>query len=230
MPGIEPTVLAMVAKKLNSLGIKYAFVGGSIVGYLLDDPRLSPVRPTDDLDVIIEVLTNQRYSDIEAKLRKAGFLHDTRQGAAMCRWTINGIVIDIMPTQGRFLGLNTAWFQEALDAAKAVMVGGFELRVISPVALIATKLAAFADRGKGDYLTSSDLEDLLTVIDGRASIVEEIIETVAPLREYVVSSLRRLNGLSEFQEALPGYLPSDAANQRRLPLLRRKLESISEIH
>ena len=72
---INPGVLADVAQKLNSLGLNYAFVGGSIVEFLLDNQGLSPVRPTDDLDIIVEVLTNRRYSDIEHTLRKVGFVH-----------------------------------------------------------------------------------------------------------------------------------------------------------
>jgi hypothetical protein len=94
------------------------------------------------------------------------------------------------------------------------------------VAFIATKLVAFADRGKGDYLASHDLEDLIAVIDGRAAIIEEIASAPAALRSFVVSSLRRINHASEFQEALPGFLPSDSASQRRLPLLRKRLETI----
>jgi hypothetical protein len=35
----------------------------------------------------------------------------------------------------------------------------------------------FRGRGKGDYANSHDLEDLLTVIDGREAIVQEIADT-----------------------------------------------------
>ncbi len=56
--------LRAVADRLDSLGLDYAFVGGSIVNLLLDNPALSPVRPTDDLDVILEAVTAQRYSEI----------------------------------------------------------------------------------------------------------------------------------------------------------------------
>jgi len=229
MAEINPIVLAVVAEKLDQLGLNYAFVGGSIVSFLLDDAGLSPVRPTDDLDIILEVLTTQRYSDIEAKLRELGFAHDTRQGAPMCRWVINGLTVDIMPTQGAFMGLNTIWFAEALASATLRKIDRFNLRIISPVALIATKLAAFADRGKGDYFASHDLEDLMTVIDGRAAIVEEIAAAPKELRHYIVTSLKRICENSDFQEALSGFLPSDTANQKRLPNLRRKLREISKI-
>jgi chloramphenicol O-acetyltransferase len=40
------------------------------------------------------------------------------------------------------------------------------IRVVTAPYFCATKLEAFRGRGKGDYLASHDLEDLLTVVDG----------------------------------------------------------------
>ena len=80
--------LRAVADRLDSLGLDYAFVGGSIVNLLLDDPAFSPARPTDDLDVILEAVTAQRYSDVEAKLRSLGFDHDMRENAPKGRWVM----------------------------------------------------------------------------------------------------------------------------------------------
>jgi hypothetical protein len=51
--------MAAVAERLDRLDLHYAFVGGSIVNLLIDHPGLSPARPTDDVDVILEVLTAQ---------------------------------------------------------------------------------------------------------------------------------------------------------------------------
>jgi len=48
--------LRAVADRLDSLGLDYAFAGGSIVNLLLDNPAFSPARPTDDLDVILEAV------------------------------------------------------------------------------------------------------------------------------------------------------------------------------
>src|SRR5476649_8225 len=143
----------------------YAFVGGSIVNLLLDNPALSPARPTDDVDVILETVTAQRYSDVEAKLRSLGFDHDMREKAPKCRWVLGNLTVDIMPTEGGFLGLNTAWFAEALATATEREIGHVRLKLISPVAFLATKHIAFSDRGGGDYYASHDLEDFVTVID-----------------------------------------------------------------
>lgn len=227
----QPNFAAMrtVADRLDSLELDYAFLGGSIVNLLLDNPALSPARPTDDVDVIIEAVTAQRYSDVEAKLRGLGFDHDMRENAPKCRWVLGNLTVDIMPTEGEFLGLNTAWFKEALATATERDCGHTRLKLISPVAFLATKHVAFADRGGGDYYASHDIEDFITVIDGRANIVAEVNTAPVELRRYVIASIHGLVSTPAFDEALPGHLPPDRASQQRVPNLRRKLREIAAL-
>jgi hypothetical protein len=229
MSPLDLGALRTVADRFERLGLDYAFVGGSIVTLLLDDPALSPGRPTDDVDVILEVATTQLYSDVEAKLRSLEFKHDMSKGAPKCRWTLGPLVVDIMPTDGAFLGLNTAWFREALATAVVREFAHTQLRLISPVAFLATKHAAFTDRGRGDYFGSHDLEDFIMVIDGRENIVSEVNEAPGQLRNYVIESVRRLRNAQAFNEALTGHLPADWASQQRLPALRQKLQRIAAL-
>jgi len=217
-----------VADRLDGLGLDYAFVGGLIVNLLLDRPLLAPARPTDDVDVIVETLASQRYSDLEVKLRGLGFDHDMRENAPKCRWVLANLTVDIMPTEdGGFLGLNTAWLKEALATAREREIAHTRLKLISPVAFLATKHVAFADRGNGDFASSHDLEDFTTVIDGRENIVKEVAAAPEDLRGYVIASVRGLTAIPAFNEALVGHLPNDRASQQRLPSLRRKLQAIA---
>jgi hypothetical protein len=226
-PNLGP--LRAVADRLDSLGLDYAFVGGAIVSFLLDHPELSPARPTDDVDVILEIVTAPRYSEVEAKLRGRGFDHDMRPGAPRCRWVLGDLTVDIMPTDGAFLGLNTAWFKEALATATEQEFAHTRLKLISSVAFLATKHVAFADRGDRDYHGSHDLEDFVAVIDGRENIVAEVDHAPTQLRGYVIESVRSLNDNPIFDEALAGHLPADRASQQRLPSLRRKLQGITAL-
>lgn len=228
MPAPNLAPLRSVADRLDRLGLDYAFVGGAIVNLLLDRPEFSPARPTDDLDVIVETITSHRYADVEARLRGLGFSHDMRPGAPRCRWVLGELTVDIMPAEGSFLGLNTVWFAEALASATERTFGHTRIRLISPVAFLALKYAAFVDRGNKDYRASHDLEDFVTVVDGRENIADEVRTAPASLRTHVKEAVRLLLAASSFHESLPGHLPSDAASQRRLGLLRRKLELIAE--
>ncbi len=103
MPRPNLTALRAVADRLDNLGLDYAFVGGSVVNLLLDNPDLSPARPTDDFDVILEAVTARRYADVEARLRTLGFDHDMRTNAPRCRWVLGNLAVDIMPAEGTFL-------------------------------------------------------------------------------------------------------------------------------
>lgn len=221
--------LRAVADRLDGLGLSYAFVGGSIVNLLLDDPGFSPVRPTDDVDVILGVVIAERYSDLEARIRNLGFNHDTRDGAPLCRWVLGGLTVDIMPTDGAALGLNTAWFKEALATATEQEFAHTRLKLVSPVGFLATKYVAFLDRGAGDYYASHDLEDFITVIDGRESIVSDVDQAPAELRRYIIGAMQTLTVAREFDEALSGQIPSDRASQQRLPKLREKLRAIAAL-
>lgn len=221
--------LLKVSARIGPLGIKYAFLGGSIVPLLLDKPDLSPIRPTNDVDVVILLANQAQMAAIEAKLRRAGFAHDATPGAPMCRWRIDDIIVDIMPDKGaEFMGLSSRWFSEALQSAALKPIPGGEVPVISAAAFVATKLVAYSDRGKGD-LYHHDLEDVISVVDGRASLLEELASSPAALRTYVANTLREMLDKPDFLNHLAGQLPSDAVSQSRLPVLRQRLERISNL-
>ena len=229
MPPPNLGTLRTVADRLDDPGLHYAFVGGSIVNLLLDNPGILPARPTDDVDVILEIVVSERYSDLEARLRRLGFDHDMRPRAPRCRWVLGNLTVDIMPTEGGFLGLNTAWFKEALATATEQEFAHTRLKLVSPVGFLATKYVAFLDRGAGDYYGSPDLEDFVTVIDGREDIVAEVDQAPAELRRYVINAVQTLTATREFDESLPGQIPPDQASQQRLPMLRSKLRGIAAL-
>lgn len=216
-----------VAERLDRVGFPYAFVGGSVVNLLIDHPELTPARPTDDVDVIIEIISGARYSEVEAQLRAVGFSHDMQPGAPQCRWMLGSAIVDIMPTEGAALGLNTAWFAEAVATSTLRTVAHSELRLISPVAFLATKFTAFLDRGDRDYYVSHDLEDFITVIDGRTKIVAEVDRASPGLRRFLITSIQQLLSDPHFCDALPGHLPPE--EEDRIVLLRSKLEGIATL-
>jgi hypothetical protein len=128
------------------------------------------------------------------------------------------------------------WFKEALATASVRTIAHTPPKLISPVAFFATKHVAFLDRGNGDFSGSPDIEDFVTVIDGRENIAVETENAPSGLRAYVISAARELLGVPAFIEALPGYLPGDRAPNndcracevscKRSPGSRRDLASV----
>ena len=221
--------LRLVADALGDLVREVVFLGGAAVGLLVTDPLASPPRATADIDVIVEVATSIEYtSRLGDELRARGFLEDSSEGAPICRWTLGGVPVDIMPIREDVLGFANRWYGAAMRSAfDLVLASGLRIRVISAPCVVATKLEAFRSRGAGDYLASHDIEDVAAVIDGRASIEDEIALAESEVREFLQAEIGALLGRKAFLDALPGHLPGDPASQARLPSLLRRLRAIA---
>ena len=80
----------------------------------------------------------------------------------------------------------------------------------------------------GDVFASHDIEDIVTVVDGRPEIVEEVAGADAPVRSFISSEIRTLLDNPDFVDALPGLLPPDASSQARQRILGERLRALSE--
>ena len=89
------------------------------------------------------------------------------------------------------------------------------------------KLEAFKGRGNGDFLTSHDMEDIVTIVDGRATLVDEIAASTSELRDYLAAQFAALLVNPAFMESLSGHLPGDPGSQGRLPRLRARLRTLA---
>jgi predicted nucleotidyltransferase len=227
MPSANIELLKQVAKRLGPLLQEVVFVGGCTTELFITDEAAAEVRPTFDVDVIAEITSYADYATFSERLRALGFREDTRRGAPLCRWLIDEMKLDVMPIEERILGFTNRWYRAAMDAAhETELQPGLRIRVVTAPYFLATKLEAFRGRGKGDYANSHDLEDLLTVIDGRESIVQEIADTPA-LRSYLAEQFRALLETPAFLDALPGYLLPDVSSQGRVPILRGRIHQMA---
>lgn len=163
--------LILVAKRLGPLAARGAFVGGATLELLISDEGAGPVRPTDDVDVVLPVATRREFfEDVTDQLRRAGFKHDMRDDAPICRWIVEGVTVDVMPTHADILGFANRWYEDGLHHAQTVTLEpGLKVRIFSAPYFLATKIEAFKDRGRGDYLGSADLEDIVSVVTVAAS-------------------------------------------------------------
>jgi predicted nucleotidyltransferase len=222
-------LLESVVKSLGPLCEQLVFVGGCVTGLLITETAAPPVRVTKDVDAIVEILSLTEYHALERHLESGGFRHDRSPDAPICRWTVGGALLDVMPTDESVLGFGNRWYTEAVHTAvQVILPSGRNIRLISPPAFLGTKLEAFHGRGAGDFLASHDLEDIITVVDGRPELSREVREASLQLREYLVAQIRALLQSDNFLEALPAHLPGDAASQARLPELLSRLRALTQ--
>ena len=229
-----PTALEemrIVARRLQPLNVNFTFIGGAVLGLLVDDVRLSQVRATKDVDVVVAVVTYAEFAALEARLRAEGFKHDTSEGAPVWRWIVDGCLVDIMPRDTTAWGFSSKWFDEVLAFYQVTDLGdNISARVVSPAVFIATKLEAFKDRGCGDYMMSRDLGDIITLMDGRATIVEDITLALPTVRSFISDGFTFLLGQRDFQDYLPEHLPNLEGARQRLPLVRQRFEAVARLN
>jgi hypothetical protein len=128
--------------------------------------------------------TRLAYHEFETRLRALRFDQDER-GGVICRWLHRetGLVLDAMPADASILGFSSRWQAESLPhAVERTLLPGVTIRAVPPTYLLATKLEAFASRGRGDFLASADFADIVALIDGREEIVPEVAAADAPVR------------------------------------------------
>jgi hypothetical protein len=131
-----------------------------------------------------------------------------------------------MPTDSSILGFTNRWYSQALENAETVEVGEHKIRLISASYFLATKLEAFHGRGQFDYRMSRDIEDIVTVLDGRQEIVAEVQRSTASLRQYLEDEFSGLLSERDFLEALPGHLLPDAVSQQRIRIILDRVRQI----
>ena len=153
------------------------FVGGCTTGLFLTDPAAGGIRPTKDVDAIVDVTSCARYASLAERLRALGLAEDTTPGAPLCRWRRAEMIVDVMPTDASVLGFSNRWYPAAIETAQVHLIAGHDVRIVTPPLFIATKLEAFHGRGANDVAASHDLEDIVTLVDGRPEIVPEIADT-----------------------------------------------------
>jgi predicted nucleotidyltransferase len=223
-------LLESVARAFGPLRERFVFIGGCVSGLLVTDAAAPPARTTQDVDVIVEVLTIAQYHHLEKDLLAAGFRHDRSPDAPVCRWTIGAALVDIMPSEERVLGFGNRWYPEAIRSAELFSLpSGDTIKLITPPLFLATKLQAFGGRGHGDYQASHDLEDIVALVDGRPEIVHETAASTGALRDYLVTQIAALLEVDAFIKALPGHLPRDEAAQGRLPVIIDRLRQIAAL-
>lgn len=229
----DPNVvmLELVARRLGpDLCSRFAFVGGAVAGLLITDPANPQIRSTEDVDIVAEVLALSGYHRIEKALRERGFTQDMSADAPICRWQVEGVTVDVMPTMEEILGFSNRWYPMCVSTAEPLeLPSGVVIRVIQAPVFIGTKLEAFHGRGRGDYLFSHDLGDILSVVDGRESLVNECEQMPQELRVYLAGQFSVFLEDRRFLDALPGHLPGDAMSQSRLPDLEAKIQQLANL-
>lgn len=199
--------LEVIADGLGELCKDVVFVGGSVAELYADDPAATDIRPTMDVDCVIELATYGSLQDFEQMLRDRKFVNDIESGV-ICRWKYNGEIVDIMPDRDSILGFTNRWYRPGFQHRAEVRVDDMTIYILPPLYYVATKIEAVRGRGGEDLRFSHDFEDLVYVLNNRQDITELFdnendIDLTGYLSSWAKEMLSRQNCREEIECMLP---------------------------
>ncbi len=221
-------MLKTVAAGLGDLKDKVVFVGGAVAELYAEDPAASDIRPTLDVDCIIEMSSRTKYAKLEEELRAKGFSNDNSPGASICRWIYKSLKVDVMPTDEKILGFSNKWYIEGIkNKIKKDIDKDSSIFIFSPVYYLAAKLEAHKHRGGKDIRQSHDFEDIVYLLDNYPNILEDIDNEISRVRNYLKKACTVLLNNPNLNEGIESALPYGSGEQRVL-MIRNIIERLGK--
>ncbi|MCE5278461.1 MAG: hypothetical protein ABFD92_06270 [Planctomycetaceae bacterium] len=195
-------MLEKVAEALGPLLDEVVIVGGTVPALLVTDPAAPPARPTKDVDLVVDTRTYAQHASFEERLRRQGF---QIASPPISRYEYHGVLVDVMTTS-KTMGFSDEWYPEAFATAESMTLpSGRIVKIVRSPLFLATKINAWRERGKDDYL-AQDIEDIIAIIDGRPELIDDIKQANPKLRAFLAEAFKLLLTDQRFLDVLPGHI------------------------
>lgn len=229
MTGRNIKMLQIVANGLGELKDEMVFVGGAVAELYADNPAASQIRPTIDVDCVIELSSRLQFARLEENLRAKGFKNDMSEGAPICRWIYKDIQVDVMPTDSKVLGFSNRWYNDGMEfKIQETLPDGTEVFIFPPEYFLAAKFEAHKGRGGNDLRQSHDFEDIIYIFDNCSELLDIITianQTVKAYLKEECTILLKNEGLMEGIESTLPYGSGEEAPQ----IIKQLIQNIAEI-
>ena len=203
--------LEKVATILASVPERFVFTGGGTIVLYVDEIIRDELRPTKDVDCVVEIFSRTEYYQLATALREVGLSECTEPDAPMCRWEYEELLIDIMPCGDEVLGFSNRWYVEGLkNIITYALPSGREIYIFSSLYLLASKIEAFLGRGQSFYF-SKDIEDIIVLIDGCETLLREFEQAEGEVKLFLQQWFG--NNLENLEDAVTNFLPSSSTGR-----------------
>lgn len=223
-------MLIHVATELGGLAAEVVFTGGATISEYVDDVLIEGIRPTKDVDLVVELAARSEYYAFMSRLDELGWGHPQLEGDhPICRRrTPSGVLVDVMPSGIDVLGFSNPWYASGFGRLIRVPISErVPIRIFPADVLLASKIEAFRGRGRGDWYGSHDLEDIVTVLEGRTTIVGEVAAAPETVRAFVTNWMLELTRLPDCGQVLEAHLHPSLARIGRLEVLAARVHAIA---
>ncbi|MEG5054955.1 MULTISPECIES: hypothetical protein [unclassified Microcoleus] len=221
-------MLETVARVLSQVRTTIVFTGGATISLYLDEVAAPDIRPTDDVDCVVEITSRAEYYHFSNLLRTLGLQESTESGAPLCRWQYEGISIDVMPCDESVLGFSNRWYKPGIaNSIHYQLPSGRQILIFSTPYLLASKIEAFTGRGAGNFYFSSDIEDIVALLDGCFSLFEEVQQADEEVKAFLSEWFRA--ELANLCSIAPAFLSPVAKISGRTRLLLERIERLAMV-
>ena len=229
MPSTNITMLQTVANGLGNLKDDMVFVGGAVAELYASNPELSDIRPTLDVDCVIELRSKTAHAKLEDDLRALGFANDTSKGAPICRWVFQDILVDVMPSDSDVLGFSNRWYEGGIEnKISKTLPDGIDIFVFPPEYYLSAKIEAHNGRGGNDLRQSHDFEDIIYILDNCSELLESITKANESVKVYLKEECSKLLGNDELIEGIEGALPY-GSEEEATEIIVELIQNIADI-
>jgi predicted nucleotidyltransferase len=181
---VNRTRLKIIAQALAGLNQDVVFVGGATIALYVDSPIAAIIRPTNDVDVVVELASYASYSALDSQLRALGFQNDTTSNV-ICRYWFDELVVDIMPTEADAIGFSNRWYAEGFQTAMEYTLDEqTSIRLFTLPYFLASKWEACKGRGGDDLRWSTDFEDIVFILDQIPDIEAQLHQAPSHIQAY----------------------------------------------
>jgi hypothetical protein len=230
MPGNNITMLQTVASGLGELKNEMVFIGGSVAELYVDNPAASDIRPTLDVDCVIELRSRIEHARLEEALRAKKFANDTTQGAPICRWVYQDILVDVMPTDPDILGFTNIWYDDGVtNKITKTLPDGQEIFVFPVEYYVAAKFEAHKGRSGNDLRQSHDFEDIIYIFDNYPDILTNIQNANEDVKAYLKQECQNLLTNDNLTEGIETALPY-GSDEESTDIILELIKNIVEIN
>lgn len=202
---INRAITLKIANALGELNERVVFVGGAVVSLYVDDPASDDVRPTQDVDFSMEIAHLAELESIRENLIQKGF-YQTTEDNVICRFRYEDIKVDVMATKAVGWAPANPWFEAGFKNLVQFELDGKIIRCLSLPYFLASKFAAFYNRGTKDPRTSKDMEDIVYLLNHTMGLAEAVIASEIEVKQYLQRCFQDILDDEVKQEAVLGNL------------------------
>ncbi len=215
--------IGTIAHALGDLNDHVVYVGGAVAGIYVDDPGAPEVRPTKDIDIVLEIASAYHLEELRQKLAERG-IHFAADEKVICRFRYQNLLLDVMATKEIGWAPANPWFQPGIKHAEVRLFGSVEIKIMPLAYYLASKFTAFKNRG-GDPRFSHDFEDVVYIMDNRTTLCTDIMEADDEVKSFLASEFNTILSDTTMQEAVLAHL-EPVAQTERYKMLIQKLQQI----